>query len=499
MANIGQIANNEVGSSVREKLNLAITEANKVEVFHVDINRYGFLNQTETTLGFNDSTFIFTLGSVGASWSYYRAGLKHTITGNKTINLTTVDATLVNGAQYFIYLDSIDGTLSASRTAPWTLNDTKVPVAIVLWNSTLTPKYWIADERHTVLIDRREHYRVHLTEGTRPISVGELAGFTINNDVNADKVFSIAESKIIDEDIILTLSTLAKPNGTATDYTVFYRTDADTWAWKASNMPFVYNVGNTNDWIQWDNNGTMTDATGGSGGNVRWVNSYLVLTNYNGAARFAFVMGQGIFTTLASAQAEAPSSFDWGNFPIQEAVIAYRITWTTTTSTSQGKCRMAATPQPINISPVKTLVSGGAIDHNTLAGLNNGDYQHLTQTEKGYLPTADEKAALAGTGTPSASNKYSTADHNHSGTYLGGTLSATITLTSGGWSTNSQSVTVTGVTSNSNNFIVLESSTMGDRWAAAKIYATSQTTDSITFSCQTTPTQNIEFKVLILK
>jgi hypothetical protein len=29
------------------------------------------------------------------------------------------------------------------------------------------------------------------------------------------------------------------------------------------------------------------------------------------------------------------------------------------------------------------------------------------------LPTSDEKAALAGTGTPSAANKYSTADHSH--------------------------------------------------------------------------------------
>lgn len=144
-------------------------------------------------------------------------------------------------------------------------------------------------------------------------------------------------------------------------------------------------------------------------------------------------------------------------------------------------------------SSVREKLNLAITEANKVDSKSENDHTHSN------LPTADEKAALAGTGTPSASNKYSTADHNHSGTYLGGTLSATITLTSGGWSTNSQSVTVSGVTSTSNNLIVLESSTMGDRWAAAKIYPTSQTTDSITFSCQTTPTENIEFKVLILK
>lgn len=142
---------------------------------------------------------------------------------------------------------------------------------------------------------------------------------------------------------------------------------------------------------------------------------------------------------------------------------------------------------------VRTKLNLAIVEANKVEGKAASDHSHTN------LPTSDEKAALAGTGTPSASNKYSTADHNHSGTYLGGTLSDTITLTSGGWSTNAQTVTVSGVTATSNNFIVLESSTMGDRWAAAKIYATSQTADSITFGCQTTPTENIEFKVLILK
>lgn len=82
---------------------------------------------------------------------------------------------------------------------------------------------------------------------------------------------------------------------------------------------------------------------------------------------------------------------------------------------------------------------------------------------------------------------------------LDATVTSTLTLTSGGWSTNTQTLTVTGVTTTSTNLIVLESATMGDRWATGKVYATSQSTNSITFTCQTTPTDNIEFKVVILK
>jgi len=82
---------------------------------------------------------------------------------------------------------------------------------------------------------------------------------------------------------------------------------------------------------------------------------------------------------------------------------------------------------------------------------------------------------------------------------LDATVTSTLTLTSGGWSANTQTLTVTGVTATSTNLIVLESATMGDRWATGKVYATSQSTNSITFTCQTTPTDNIEFKVVILK
>jgi hypothetical protein len=82
---------------------------------------------------------------------------------------------------------------------------------------------------------------------------------------------------------------------------------------------------------------------------------------------------------------------------------------------------------------------------------------------------------------------------------LTATTTATLTLLAANWSGNVQVLTVTGVTTTSTNLIQIDSIVMGDRWGAAKVYATAQAANEITFTCDTTPTENIEFKVVILK
>ncbi len=59
------------------------------------------------------------------------------------------------------------------------------------------------------------------------------------------------------------------------------------------------------------------------------------------------------------------------------------------------------------------------------------------------------------------------------------------------------SKTVTGVTATSTNQIAIETLANGDAWASANIYATGQSADQIDFTCATTPTTAISFKVII--
>jgi hypothetical protein len=115
------------------------------------------------------------------------------------------------------------------------------------------------------------------------------------------------------------------------------------------------------------------------------------------------VPGRAIFTTLAAAQAEDVASFTWDNFEIDESVVCYRITWSTVTSTSKGKCRLAATPQVINLSTVTNASSGAGTDHNTLSNLQGGsltERYHLTAAEAALVPTALQSDDIGSTVAP---------------------------------------------------------------------------------------------------
>ena len=157
-----------------------------------DIQRTGFVDagdpDVNSSISFDSGTNIFTIS--GSSWSYYWNGQKITISGSKTLTLPT--STQTN----YIYIDNATGAL-ASSTVVYTLEDGHLPVATVYYNSGNTPSYFLADERHTDLVDQRWHWNHHFTEGTEVVhgGSGTITGYTINSDVNANKTFSITESK----------------------------------------------------------------------------------------------------------------------------------------------------------------------------------------------------------------------------------------------------------------------------------------------------------------
>jgi len=84
------------------------------------------------------------------------------------------------------------------------------------------------------------------------------------------------------------------------------------------------------------------------------------------------------------------------------------------------------------------------------------------------------------------------------GYILKGMAIVSVTIAVADWSGGTTcSKTVTGVTATSTNQIAIETIANGDAWAAANIYATGQSADQIDFTCTTTPTAAISFKVII--
>jgi hypothetical protein len=360
---------------------------NKLDAqYTVDVQNYGFLNRTETTISF-DGTSLFTLAKVGASWSYYRTGVKYTITTNKTVELN--GGSPVDGALYYIYIDSTDGSMTAD-TGGWTLADTKVPVATIKWNNTLTPKFVMTDERHTCQIDRAWHREHHFVEGTRAQNFGTVSGLTAGSDTPADKTFGITGTVIFDEDLKFTLADITDPDGATAVYPILYRTSSTAYSWVLSDMPFKYTTaaGPAYGFIEYDLNGTSTETIAN-----RFVNTYIFASNScanteanpeisTGSTRYFIMQGRGSYTSAALATAE--KFLVSAGMPVAEGVALYQLTWATTNrpDTVKGRCRFVSIQQ-INANNITTSVVT-ATSHNGLAGLDGGttnEYYHLTSAE----------------------------------------------------------------------------------------------------------------------
>lgn len=355
----------------------------------IDVQTYGFLNQTETTIAF-DGTSTFTLAPVGATWSYYRAGIRYTITGSKT---ATIPAGTGTNVTYFIFIDATDGTLSVSTSA-WTLADTKVPVATICRNSGMTPSFLMGEERHTIRFPRHIHLYLHSSRGTAYASGGALTGPTVGSSTNSAKTCAVTAANIFDEDIYNTSSAITAGNG-STDafYSMVYRTAAATWAWARSVMPFKY-AGVAA--IQYDLNGVMTAAGAGGGGATRYVNYYMLCTNIQGQESIVWVAGRSAFTSAALAYAESFANFDMSGFPGIEAATVWQFTWDTN-GTGLGLCRLNRAPVKVSAN---ILLSTGAIagTHDGLAGLQGGalgEYYHLTLAQAAAVTGATLPIAIS--------------------------------------------------------------------------------------------------------
>lgn len=104
-----------------------------------------------------------------------------------------------------------------------------------------------------------------------------------------------------------------------------------------------------------------------------------------------------------------------------------------------------------------------------------------------WTPTASDVGARPNTWTPTAAEVGAPIK-----------LNATVTLTAGGWSNNAQTVSVAGVTT---SCTVVVSPAPADfvAYGEAQIRCTAQGSGSLTFQCESAPSQSVSVNVLILK
>ena len=79
----------------------------------------------------------------------------------------------------------------------------------------------------------------------------------------------------------------------------------------------------------------------------------------------------------------------------------------------------------------------------------------------------------------------------------GGSTALSLTLAAANWSNNTITVTATGVTA-SNNVIVSPAPASQSAYTTAGVMCTGQSTNSLTFTCTTTPSSDLTVTVLII-
>ena len=149
---------------------------------------------------------------------------------------------------------------------------------------------------------------------------------------------------------------------------------------------------------------------------------------------------------------------------------------------------------------------------NKGAAFTNGLYKFTTNSE-GHITAATEvvKADITALGIPAQDTTYESLSSASGGTTeslvttgekytwdnKADTISATITLNSSDWSSNSQTVNVTGVTSN-NTIIVSPTAAGKTDYINYGVWCTEQGSGTLTFTCETTPASNIGVNILII-
>lgn len=76
--------------------------------------------------------------------------------------------------------------------------------------------------------------------------------------------------------------------------------------------------------------------------------------------------------------------------------------------------------------------------------------------------------------------------------------SSTVTLKSSGWSSNSQTVSISGMTATL-DIVVSPAPTSQEAWGKAGVYCSSQGAGTLTFTCKSAPTTNLTANILILR
>jgi len=335
-----------------------------------NINTRGFNRLNPNTKGevsavASTQTFSHSVKGGELEFYFWAGGIKYSKTTTQSITFTNTTGT------YYFYYDT-SGVLQFIENSAMTEDIFLVSAicGLVYYNKEEGTVWLAKDEFHGIIMDSADHLLTHMTLKFRNSHGGDITGLADGSTTFTN----ISTGVYHDEDIIK-----ATPTSTALKF--MYR-DGTTGGWKlhsntADNAIALMNGSNAV-WNEW--NGSIWKLTD-CASSTDFVIGYILETNLDGEPGRVKVVGQhaypnrntarnALFKNVDTLYLEGLSSSEC---QFQFAYIYKR----NGTLEDDGNTEVYVDLRKYQSSGS----SSSSVSHNGLAGLNTGDYQHLTLSE----------------------------------------------------------------------------------------------------------------------
>lgn len=228
-------------------------------------------------------------------------------------------------------------------------------------------------------------------------------------------------------------------------------------------------------------------------------------------------VGSTLYGTCSTAAATAQKDVTLANFDKLITGVTVHVKFTNSNTVASPKLKVGSTAATAIMrygttapsTSAATSWNAGAVISFTYDGTywmmndwltdgNSNTWRNITVNGSSWKGTGTGTGALNFVNGTNVTITSSGNDLTISAAGGGSTITtATASLTTSGWSSNTQSVTVTGVTA-SNTVIVSPAPASMTTWANAGVYCSAQAANSLTFTCTSTPAAAITVNVVII-
>lgn len=358
----------------------------------------GFINRTDSTISFDDSTRIFTIAPVSTSFSFYIKGTKFTKTTAQTVTIPD------SSGSHYIYFNT-SGVLVSTQAFNISIIEQDAYVSLVYWNTDTTPhsRSYFAEERHGITMDGTTHAYLHTIFGARYLSGLALGGFTIGDgSLDSHAQFTSDSGSIRDEDILHTI-------GAQTQIPILFR-QGQLWRKKAAdNFPVIYSgsAGYTGA------NGRLpyNQYTGGAWQLTQVSSNKFVLVHYFATndvdSKVIGIQGIAEYNNIPDARNAASTEITTlSDLPFTEFVPIGTVIFQTNTYTNAIDARVVPVNGANYVDFRGTQLytpAGEATEHSLLSGLADDDhiqYHNDTRGDIRYYTKSEVDSLISGVTSP---------------------------------------------------------------------------------------------------